>query len=281
MLRTICAGAMLAVVWCWNADAQAQDLIFETIETVQILNPRDLPVESEAAPRKSFFGQAISNGGEAKLELSSEDEEAFRDKFTLDAHAPLLLADWRAVDVRTGHSSHLGYVYCAARVTFGSGQKATCFRDKDRDGSFDGQTSLTVYHRDDPRLTFTDITPTRYRAEPSNPQGGSSYSYGVTLGYVVDKSRSVLTFRAQVPSFVGTQLLEPVVEVSTSSLPATVEIGGARVQVLSWDGKRAKVRVDRQMPIMPISFVSPSGGGCGLTGNAKECRISFSEVPLP
>ena len=279
MRKIVYVGGML--VGASSTSVKAQEMIFETIETVQIPHARDLPVETEASPRKSFFGQALSNGGEAKLELSSEDEEAFRDKFSLDAHAPLLLADWRAVDVRTGHSSHLGYVYCAARVTFGSGQKATCFQDKDGDGAFDSQTSLTVYHRESPRLVFTDMVPTRYRAEPPNSRSGSSYLYGVSFQYVVDKSRSVLTFRAQTPSFFGTQELEPAVEVSTASLPATVEIAGVQIHVLSWNGKKAKVKVDRQMPIMPISLVSASGGGCGLTGNSKGCRISFSETPLP
>lgn len=279
MLKVVYAGGIFLAAS--SASLQAQEMIFETIETVRIPHARDLPVEIEASPRRSFFGQALSNGGEAKLELSSEDEEAFRDKFTLDAHAPLLLADWRAVDVRTGHSRHLGYVYCAARVTFGAGQKATCFQDMDGDRAFDSQTSLTVYHRESPRLKFADIAPTRYRTEAPNSRNVSSYQYGVSFQYVVDKSRSVLTFWAQTPSFVGTQKLEPIVEVSIASLPATIEIAGVQIHVLSWNGKKAKVKVDRQMPTMPISFVSASGDGCGLTGDAKGCRIFFSETPLP
>ena len=68
---------------------------------------------------------------------------------------------------------------------------------------------------------------------------------------------------------------KPSVAVDPARLPASVELGGAALTVLGWDGRRATVRVDRPFPARPLRLIPEQRGA------QRGWRFDYIVAPLP
>jgi hypothetical protein len=133
-------------------------------------------------------------------------------------------------------------------------------------------------------LKFVPIEPVGYDYVPSErkPAPWSMYVLpGVGLAYRQDKASGKLLFRAQALGAGLRADLEPFVEVDPASLPTTIDLAGASLAVLAWDGKRATVRVERPMTERPVRVMPKEPTGLIVSGNPKGWRLEIVDEPLP
>jgi hypothetical protein len=81
--------------------------------------------------------------------------------------------------------------------------------------------------------------------------------------------------------FRATVDLEPAVEVDPKSLPAAVEIAGAKLDLLRWDGQRLAYRIAAPMASRPFELVPGPGVRGFLIGHPKGWRMRVHDVDLP
>jgi hypothetical protein len=223
--------------------------------------------------------------GVAILDLTDAEEDAFRNLHGMDRHAPLYLAHWLRDD-GNGEPRHLGWMYCAVHVKMMKGQIANCFRDEDGDGRFDHDATFVGGEPIPGQLRFEPIPPVPYHAFISRgayPVNLQAAVGTMELRFTVDETNGRLRFapRAVNVGFRATVDLEPAVEVDAKSLPATIDVAGARLELLRWDGEHLSYRLAAPMTSRPFQLV-PGPGGLGfLIGHQKGWRMRIHDVELP
>ncbi|HMG46007.1 MAG TPA: hypothetical protein VK614_00905 [Allosphingosinicella sp.] len=245
------------------------------------------PVAEQRVERRQPFAQqrVILESG-IVFDIAPAALDALRERFHLDARHRFVLSEWVAVGPGPGlELRRLGLLHCASRVTWGTNH--TCLRDQDADGRLDG---VAVYRNNIPAegLSFQPIEPIPYHYIQAPRSGEGGYSE-TSLGFGWDRERDGgrLRFFAQAAGFSYRAEIDPSVIVDPAQLPATIEIGGAQLTVLSYDGRRPAVRVDRPFPSRPIRLLSLGGfsdSGVYLSimgGTGHDWRLEPNDISLP
>jgi hypothetical protein len=293
LIRT--AIAALAVLPLASAAAQepvtaAPELpAFEAVEAAQVLLDAEAPGEIRKGPGKTLLEQNMVYAGDAALDLSLPERKIFLDRHGMENRAPLFLAHHLRRDL-LGGMTHLGWVFCAINTRMFKGQAVDCLRDLDGDRRFESIASFEPANPTSLTLTFAPIDPVPYHlvmASRSPPKRGQLAGAGrLSIEYDFDPARGLLLFRARArTSFYGLGVnypLEPVIEVDPKSLPSEIELAGARLRLLAWDGKLLTAAVDRMMTRNPVLLVAPPGrGGRMPLGKMKGHRLMIVDAPLP
>ena len=214
---------------------------------------------------------------------------ALRDRlapYHLDARSLFILTEWLAIGPEPEPAlRRLGLLHCGSRVTWGTNH--VCFRDADGDGRLE---RVAVFRNNVPAggLTFDPIEPIPYHyvQAPRSGEGGTSDS---SLGFGWDRERDTgrLRFFAQVAGGNWRAEVDPPAIVDPAHLPATVEIAGAQLTVLSYDGRRPVVRVDRPFPPGPTRAMSPGSLAdfslylSIMGGTGHGWRLQANDIVLP
>ena len=194
----------------------------------------------------------------------------------MDDHAPWVLLEWHA---RTPGSDaparHLGFLHCTFRLVTFVGQVSACLRDGDGDGRLDG--AATIRGPIPPEgLRFASIAPVPYRYVPRD-RGWTRYvgenNFG--LAYDLDEATGRLVFSIELFGPGLPADFKPSVAVDPARLPATVELGGAALTLLGWDGRQATIRVDRPFPSRPVRLIREQRGA------QRGWRFDYIDAPLP
>lgn len=211
---------------------------------------------------------------------------ALRERYRLSSNDYFLLSEWvsRAPDRPSRHS----YLYCAAHIRWFRGIFDACFRDADGDGRLE---SVAVFDRlrfPPAGLSFEAIEPIPYHFVQSArvyTGGATVASYvwpGLGIAWNVDRDSGRLRFYAQALDRGLRADIDPAVELDPAALPATIEIAGAQVTVLSWDGRRPTVRVDRPFTDRAIRLITPDNYlRLMMGGSRRGWRMEINEAPLP
>lgn len=274
--------ALLALTF--PAAAAAQPVAYETVATAQRAEEVPLRAERRVAQEREIIRQHLAEAGGAYLRLPPAEEKAFRDRHNM-GKSQLTLTHW----LRDGPGGlrHIGWLYCGARIKMFSGQIASCFRDSDGDGRLDQAADFNTSKRDNPRIEFRPIDPAPYESwtwgriyKGSFPKHALPF---LTIEYDFNEARGRLLFRARAYQigFDARLPLHPIVEVDPASLPTQIEVGDAKLSLISWDGKRVTLRVDRALD-GPLLLEPPEGGGSALLlGKVKGYRLRIMDIPLP
>lgn len=258
------------------ATVQTDVFISDDLLRVQVFANQELPKERAVSPGRPFFVQQVTHDGYLEF-ASREEEKAARRTYDMDMSDLFQLTEWVSVSANDGNLQHRDWLYCVARSRFGTKK---CFRDSDADGKFDALTNL------DPDLptrllSFQPIPPMVYRYIPRDRKSLDSGMYRqpeVSLLYKVAPGE--LRFGAYVYTGLSSAAdLGTLATVDIKSLPATVELAGARVRVISWDGKRAKLAVESTMSTAPLRFIAPDNRQ--VFGFRRGWRLELVDAPLP
>lgn len=226
--------------------------------------------ERQVARGRPFYQQPLyveSNlrrGFGIQFDLTPQQLDALRDRHDMDDDQPFILADWLA---RTPGSDapprHLGYLHCSLHLRLGVGVVSVCLRDGDADGRLDGVVTFAANRFPPEGLRFEPIAPVGYRYVPQDRALRGRERWGEDrfgLAYDFDRATGRLVFSIDLFGPGLPAEFKPSVEVDPGHLPATVELGGAQLTVLAWDGRRATVRVDRPFPARLLRLIDEQRG---------------------
>ena len=260
-----------------SAALPAEEIVADSLLRVQVLADNALPSERPVKPGRPFYTQQITFDGFLHFADRAQEKEARR-KYDMDMSDYASLAEWIGVSAKGGAFQHRGWLYCVRRSRFGTEK---CFQDSDANGSFDHLTTLDP-DRPVRFLTFDAIPPIAYRYVPRErkPIGaGSNRPPDVSLVYNFVDGR--LEFKAIAYTGLSSTVdFGALMTVDPRSLPLTVDLAGARVQVVSWDGMRATLAVQTPMSASAVRFVAPDDRNL-FGGNRKGWRLDFVNAPLP
>ena len=281
-----------AVLVFATAAASAQDQAagpVEDLDTARIVRELTPPAGPQSkGPGKELLSQAIYFAGDAYFDLSAEEDKALRERFGMEKRAPLFLAHRLRRDSE-GIPIHQEWLFCAINVRMFKGQALDCFRDSDGDRRFEAIAQFEN-RRAMPVLQFTPIDPIPYRLSMTAGMSDtplSRYSGSLAIRYRLDESSGRFVFRSEartmlIPGLNDTYALEPNIEVDPARLPAEVELAGARLRLLGWDGKKLSYEVERIMTGHPILIDPPSGKHkLAILGKIKGYTLRIIETPLP
>jgi hypothetical protein len=274
------------------APASAQDQPSgpgEEVEAAKILHDSTPPAGAQLkAPGRELLSQGIHYAGDANFDLPPEQAKALRDRFGMEKGAPLFLAHRLRRDSE-GVPTHQEWLFCAINVRMFKGQAIDCFRDSDGDRRFESLAQFEPSHMP-PALVFAAIDPIPYKLSMTAGMAEvplSRYSGSLSITYRVDEASGRLRFRAEartmlIPGLNDTYALEPDVEVDPARLPADVELAGAKLRLLGWDGKKLSYEVARAMTRQPI-LLDPPGGRhrLSLAGKIKGYTLRIVDAQLP
>jgi hypothetical protein len=253
------------------------EFIADDLLRVQVFGDKELPKERDVGPRRPFFVQQVTQDGYLEF-ADREEEKAARRKYDMDMSDPFALTEWVGISAKDGGFQHRGWLYCVRRSRFGIEK---CFRDSDADGKFDALTNSGL---DTPTrlLSFQDIPPIPYRYVPRVQKPYESGMYRrpeVSLFY--DVAGGSLRFGAYAyTGLSSTADLGTLAMVDTTSLPTTVELAGARIRVITWDGKRARLAVETPMSTSALRFIAPDNRPL-FGGGRLNWKLEFVDSPLP
>jgi hypothetical protein len=270
-------SALLALL-ALQAAAPAQPA--ETVITVFVLARGAPAAERRVSRRQPFYQQDLLTESGIRLDLPPAALDAFRNRHDLDDHAPFLLVEWIArTEGSEAPSRHLGWLHCSSRLVTFVGQVNACFRDGDGDGRLDAATTFASNRFPAEGLRFTPLeTPIPYRFVPvvRTPHPWSMYTQNnLALTYDLDRATARLNFSVEQNIGLFAEFKPAAVEVDPARLPVTIELAGAQVAVLAWDGRRATVRVDRPMTDQPLRLIGDRQGG------RRGWRLEIVDAPLP
>jgi len=255
----------------------ANEFIADSLLRVQVLAERELPAERAIGPNRPFYSQEITRDGYLEF-IDRNEEKAARRKYDMDMSDLFYLTEWIGVSSLDGSLQHRGWLYCVRRSRLGTEK---CFQDADSDGKFD---HLTTLDPDIPTrfLIFLPIEPIVYRYVPRKrePIGAGSVRQP-ELSLVYKFVDGQLQFEAYAyTGLASTVHFGKLATVNPQALPATIELAGALVRVVSWDGKRAKLSVQRPMSTSAIRFVAPDNRPL-VFGSRRGWRLEFVNSRLP
>lgn len=255
----------------------------EALLTVQVLAKGVPDKERRVGPVQPFYRQDLLTESGIILRLPPDALKAFRTEHDFEDNDPVILMEWLQLD-DTQPTRHLGYLHCARGGTYGTGPVKVCLRDTDGDGRIDALADVHARNMPASGLSFVPIAPIAYDyvRQDRAPLPWSMYVQpGVGLAYRVDKATGKLLFRAQILAAAIREDVEPFVEVDPTRLPTTVEIAGAKVSVLAWDGKRPTIRIDQPLTDRPLRVIAAGGPGLPSLHGSKKWRLEIIEAPLP
>lgn len=270
------ALALLALTIPATTLAQARQQVLNVYTVAQ----GDAGAESRAVRNRPFFVQPLipednlARGFGIQFDLTPAALDALRDRHDMDDDQPFILAEWIAVAGDGVPAQHLGFLHCSLRLRTFVGVVSACLRDSDNDGRLDGAVTFAPSQFPPGGLQFTAIEPVGYRyARQHSPPPRTPYSMGDALAISYDFARGSgrLRFMVSAPALPLARHTPPTVEVDPARLPATVELGGARLTVLAWDGRRATVRVDRPFPASLVRILT----------EGSSWRLEYFDLPLP
>lgn len=211
------------------------------------------------------------------FDLSPQELDALRDRHDMDDHAPwVLLEHYARTPGSDAPARHLGFLHCTFRLVTFVGQVSACLRDGDGDGRLDGAATVRGGPIPPEGLRFAPIAPVSYRYVPRD-RGWSRYvgenNFG--LAYDLDEATGRLVFSIELFGPGLPADFKPSVAVDPARLPATVELGGAALTLLGWDGRRATLRVDRPFPSRPVRLIPEQRGA------QRGWRFDYIDAPLP
>jgi len=254
-----------------------QDFRSDSLLRVQVLAENEIPRERPFRIGRPFDAQQITFDGFLEF-LDREQEKEARRRYDMDMSDYFALTEWIGVSANDGSIHHRGWLYCVRRSRFGTEK---CFRDSDSDGKFDHLTTFDP-DRPDRFLKFDEIPPIAYRYVPRERKaifGGNNrrpevyLSYNLVLGKLEFKAFAYTGFSSEVD-------FGPLETIDPGILPQTINLAGARVKVVSWDGKRATLAVETPMSTSAVRFVAPDDRH--LFGGKREgWRLDFVEASLP
>ncbi|HYE27644.1 MAG TPA: hypothetical protein VEA61_05365 [Allosphingosinicella sp.] len=263
------------------AGAAAQD---EGLLAVQVLAEGQPSKERRVGPIQPFYRQDLLKQAGTVFRLSPDALHAFKQRHGVEDNDPVMLMEWLALP-EGQPSRHIAYLHCARGGLYGTGPIKACFRDSDADGRIDAVADVHSRNLPAGGLRFVPIEPVPYdyvRGERKPLKWSMYVQPGLGLAYRRDRATGKLLFRAQALAAGLRADLEPFVEVDPSRLPTTIDIAGAAVAVLAWDGKRATVRVDRPMTDRPVRVLPKEASGLlPPRGSPKGWRLEIVDVPLP
>lgn len=272
------------------ASAQEQPAVpVDHIDTARItptFTPPDGP-ESKG-PGKELLSQGIFYAGDAHFDLPLDEANALRDRLGMEKRAPLFLAHRLHRDSE-GVASHQEWLFCAINARMFKGQALDCFRDSDGDRRFEALAQFEA-KRLPLALPFQPIDPIPYTLSMTagmTEKPFERYMGSLAIKYRLDEASGRLVFRAEaktmlIPGLNDTYALEPAVEVDPASLPAEVELAGAKIRLLGWDGKKLSYAVERGMTRQPMLFDPPGGEHkLKILGKIKGYTLRIVDAQLP
>jgi hypothetical protein len=260
-----------------SAPLSPEQFISDRLLRVQVLVDNGLPSEKPVKPGRPFYTQQVTFDGFLEFADREQEKEARR-KYDMDMSDYFSLTEWVGVSAEDGSFRHRGWLYCVRRSRFGTEK---CFQDSDADGKFD---HLTTLDPDQPTrfLRFDAVPPIAYRYLPRErkPEGAGSYRPPeVYLSYNLVDGK--LEFRVSAYTGLSSTVDFGLVEtVDPKRLPVTVNLAGARVKVVSWDGKRAKLAIETPMSTSAVRFIAPDDRNLAF-GHRKGWRLEFVNASLP
>lgn len=255
----------------------AEDFVLDSLLRVQVLAENGRQSERPFKPGRPFHTQQVTFDGFLEFADREQEKEARR-KYDMDMSDFFSLTEWVGMSAKDGSFQHRGWLYCVRRSRFGTEK---CFQDSDADGKFD---HLTILDPNQPArfLRFDAVPPIAYRYVPRErkPIGAGSYRPPeVYLSYNLVDGK--LEFRASAYTGLSSTVdFGPLETIDPKELPLTVSLAGARVRVISWDGKRAKLAIETPMSTSAIRFIAPDDRNLAF-GNRKGWRLDFVNAPLP
>lgn len=267
--------------------APAVPLEFQAVTRVQVLAAGQPMPERRPARIQAFYAQGLVTQAGVRFDMTPEAIAALRDRYRLNDSDYFELSEW--VARAPGRPlRHLDYLYCAVHIRWFRGIFDTCFRDADHDGRLEGVAVFDRMRFPPGGLGFEAIDPIPYHFTQSARvyRGGAtvaSYVWpGIGIAWNIDRDRGRLRFYAQVLDRGMRADVDPPIEVDPARLPVTIEIAGAQVTVLAWDGHKPTVRVDRPFTEMPVRLITPDDYlHIMLGGSRRGWRLEISDVPLP
>lgn len=268
---------------------------WQGVQAMEVLAEGEPMAERRVERVYAFYSQHLLRESGIRFDITPAEFEALRDRFDLRRTVPFVLYEWRGYEFEPGGppmARHLDYLHCSSRVTWGT--TTTCFRDADSDGRLESVAVFQYFDFPESGLQFQPIDPVPYHyvQQPLVPVEVRRGTYagpslGIAWNYEEGNWESGrLLFFAQVNApTLGAFLrgdIDPPVTVDMSRLPATIEVAGAQITVLAWDGRRPTVRVDRPMPARAIRLQAPRDlSRLLLGGSMGHWLLEEIETPLP
>jgi hypothetical protein len=271
------APMILLALAAASATPATDQFIADSLLRVQVLAERPLPRERAVGPGRPIYAQEITRDGYLEF-LDRDEEKAVRRKYDMDMSDFFSLTEWVGVSAQDAGLQHRGWLYCVRRSRFGTEK---CLQDSDADGKLD---RLTNSDPDQPTrfLTFQPIPPIAYRYVPRQRKDSGEAVYRqpeVSLFYTIVDGRMRFGANAYIGPLSSVDL-GALATVDTAMLPATVQLAGARVRVISWDGKRATLAVDTPMTASALRLIAPEDRPV-LIGGGRGWRLEFVNAALP
>lgn len=258
----------------------------DTARIAPTFAPPDGP-ESKG-PGKDLLSQGIYYAGDASFDLPLEEARALRNRLGMEHRAPLFLAHRLHRDAE-GVASHQEWLFCAINTRMFKSQAIDCFRDADGDRRFEALAQFEA--KTLPlALPFQPVDPIPYKLSMTagmTEKPLNRYMGSLAIKYRLDEVSGRLVFRAEaktmlIPGLNDTYALEPMVEVDPASLPAELELAGAKLRLLGWDGKKLSYQVERGMTRQPILFDPPGGEHkLKILGKIKGYTLRIVDAELP
>jgi hypothetical protein len=241
--------------------------------------------------RDAFYSQALLLEPGLVFDAEPAAVAALRSQYHLDDDEPFLLSEWLVLGDRPSEPMrHLSYLYCSRYVHgIASGETNNCLRDSDGDGRLDAIAVFKTYRFPAAGLSFQPIGPIPYHFVQARraPGAGGNANVAGSLGVIweLDRGSGHLLFRVRHSALTFGSVLradiDPPVAVDPANLPVMIEIAGASLRVLSWDGRRPTVQVERPFSDRPVQIVSSDGVAALIGGHSRGSALEFGDAPLP
>ena len=286
--KIVLTALMLAAAGRASAQVQPAGPV-DHVDTARIMPMFEMPDGPQSkSPGKELLSQGILQAGGASFDLPLEEARAIRERLGIEHRAPLFLAHRLHRDSE-GAASHQEWMFCAINVRMFKSQAVDCFRDADGDRRFEALAQFEAKQLP-LSLPFTPIDPIPYKlsmtAQMADPPIERNMG-SMAIKYRLDEASGHLRFRAEaktmlIPGLNDTYALEPEVVVDPATLPAEVELAGAKLRLLGWDGKKLSYEVERGMTKQAILFDPPGGEHkVKILGKIKGYTLRIIDAPLP
>jgi hypothetical protein len=272
------AFALLALTLAAPAQAQEPQ---QVVNVYRVAPGAPVPEQRVPNNRSRFFLQqeliaenAVRPGYGIQFDLTPSELDALRNRHDMHDEQPFILAEWIAVPAGGAAPRHLGFLHCSLRIRTFVGMVGACLRDRDEDGRLDGAATFVAGQIPAEGLQFAPIEPVGYRYVPQPAPIADArrmYDASLALSYEFNRRSNRLKFMVNPVGLPLARFSAPSVEVDPARLPVSIELGGAAVTVLAWDGRRATLRVDRPFPASLVRIFT----------DGEAWRLDYYDQPLP
>jgi hypothetical protein len=281
--------ALVALLALSGAAAEAQGPLPErqSVVSVRVLAEGEPMAALRPGKINPFYRQTLVLQSGITFDIPADARAALWQRYGLGEHDYFLLSEWLALAPGTP-SRHLGYLYCAAHLRMFRGLFDTCLRDADGDRRLESAAVFDRLRFPPEGIRFEPIEPIPYHFVQSarilaRRRWANGYQGpGLGIAWNFDRDSGRLRFYAQALDERLRADIDPPVELDPAALPATIEIAGAQLTILAWDGHRPTVRIDRPFNDRPIRLFSSDDYLQLIIGGSRHgWRMEVSDVPLP